>query len=133
MFRIQNVRNQISNRPAMFTLDIDWSTAPGFDSLPMDSTYVKMVLYSFNSVEVNQIFSPTKETVWFPDSTVIFEKKYSLTRPHADFLRAMVSETAWRGNYFDVESANVPTNLSEGAIGFFGGAAVETVTIVVHH
>jgi hypothetical protein len=43
----------------------------------------------------------------------------------------MLSETEWRGGVFDVQRANVSTNLSEGAIGFFASCTIVTDTTVV--
>ena len=43
----------------------------------------------------------------------------------------MLSETEWRGGLFDVKRANVITNLSEGAVGFFAVSTVVTDTTTV--
>jgi hypothetical protein len=85
-------------------------------------------LHSFDAV---QIFSPDKEKIYFPKNTTIIQKKYSLSNEHAEFIRSLLFETEWRGGFFDVEAFNVSTNLSEGAVGYFGVSTVLTDTIEV--
>ena len=50
---------------------------------------------------------------------------------YQEYLRSLLSETEWRGGVFDVEKANVKTNMSEGAIGFFAVTTVVSDTITV--
>ena len=62
---------------------------------------------------------------------MISRKKFSASPAYKAFLRGVLSETEWRGGVFDVERANAPTNLSEGAIGFFAVSTVVSDTTVV--
>jgi hypothetical protein len=43
----------------------------------------------------------------------------------------MLLETNWTGGLFTVAPANVGTNLSEGAFGFFGACAVTELSVIV--
>lgn len=116
---------------AMFELMIDWSHVPEYSSLPEDSTKAKQYYYSLKTLDVNQIFSPPREIVYFPEGTQIIKKKYSLTPEHEKFIRSVLIETQWSGGFFDVEEGNVFTNLSTGAFGYFGACSVVSDTITV--
>ena len=131
LYRIGSINDVYDSEPSMWMVLMDWSNVPGYDSLDYSSNHAKLMAYTFSSIDVNQIFAPSKESIPFPEGTIIIEKKFSLTEEHADFLRALVSETNWRGGFFDVSAANLPTNLSEGAIGYFGASTVVVDTIVV--
>ncbi|MDD5570309.1 MAG: DUF4249 family protein [Bacteroidales bacterium] len=119
------------NHPAMWELSLDWSNLPAYiDSLP-EKCKAKFMYYSLPTIDVSEVLPPEIEKVSFPAGTKIVERRYSLTPEHVEFLRALLSETTWSGGLFDSAHSNVPTNLSEGAAGFFGACAVTTVTIYV--
>ena len=122
---------QESEEPAMVEVWLDWSHLSGFKDRPSDETHAKLVFYSLNSIDVNEMFKPAKETVLFPAGTKILRKKYSLSDDHQKFLRTMLSETEWNGGVFDVLPGNVYTNLSEGAVGFFAVSTVVSDSTVV--
>jgi hypothetical protein len=109
---------------AMFQIELDWSIAPGYENQNPDSCRAKVFYYTLPTLDVSELFAPTMEKITFPQGTVITERRYSLTDEHAAFLRALLLETTWYGGYFNTASANVPTNLSAGAIGFFGACGV---------
>lgn len=110
---------QESDEPSMVEVYLDWSHLSGYKDKSTDENQAKLVFYSLNSIDVNEMFKPGKETVLFPGGTKILRKKYSLSDDHQKFLRTMLSETEWKGGVFDVLPGNVYTNLSEGAVGFF--------------
>ncbi len=122
---------QESEEPSMVEVYLDWSHLPGYKDKPADETQAKLVFYSLNSIDVNEMFKPGKETVLFPMGTKILRKKYSLSDDHQKFLRTMLSETEWNGGVFDVLPGNVYTNLSEGAVGFFAVSTVVSDSTVV--
>lgn len=93
----------------------------------------KVIYYSLHSFDNVQIFSPEKEKIYFHVNTTIIQKKYSLSDEHAKFIRSLLYETEWRGGFFDVEAANVSSNISEGAVGFFGASTVLVDTIKITH
>ncbi|MEO5600909.1 MAG: DUF4249 family protein [Cyclobacteriaceae bacterium] len=84
----------------------------------------KVIFYDLKTIDVNEIYKPDKEAFFFPKQTTVFRKKYSVSPAYKIFLRSMLSETEWRGGVFDVQRENVPTNLSEGAVGFFAVCSV---------
>lgn len=129
LFRIVWVANTYNaRRAAMYEIQLDWSGVAGYEHLPKDSTTARLIYYTLPTLDVNQIFAPALETVLFPPGTIITETRYSLTDEHAGYIRALLSETAWQGGYFNSASANLPTNLSGNGIGYFGACAVTTKT-----
>jgi len=117
-----------SDIPSMIEIYLDWSHYNRYDTLYDGTGRAKMVYYTLNTIDVAEIFKPEKENIYFPEGTQIIRKKYSLSPEHQEFVRSLLSETEWRGGYFDVLSGNTITNLSEGALGFFGVSAVTTDT-----
>jgi hypothetical protein len=117
--------------PAMYEVQLDWSTAPGYKNENPDSCKAKLFYYVLPTIDVSELFAPGIETITFPYGTSITERRYSLTDEHAAFLRALLLETTWQGGYFNTASANIPTNLSAGAMGFFGACGVTEKTKIV--
>ncbi len=91
----------------------------------------EVVYYDLKTIDVNEIYKPGKADFNFPLNTVVIRTKYSVSPSYKAFLRAMLSETEWRGGVFDVQRADVPTNLSGGAIGFFAVSTVVSDTTVI--
>lgn len=129
LFRLVWVANTYNaNRLAMYEVLLDWSMADGYEHLPYEETHARLLYYTLPTLDVNQVFAPSSEMVLFPPGTHITEKRYSITESHAAFLRALLSETNWQGGLFNVASANLPTNLSNNARGYFSACAVTTKT-----
>jgi hypothetical protein len=82
------------------------------------------------TLDVSQMFAPAMETVLFPKGTIITEKRYSLSTQHAAFIRALLAETNFQGGLFNSVPSNLPVNLSNNGIGFFGASAVTIKTRV---
>jgi len=120
--KVQVSYNPVSN--AMFEILLDWSAAPGYENEKPDSCKAKLYYYTLPTIDVSEVLAPTLEKITFPSGTVITERRYSLTDEHAAFIRALLLETTWQGGFFNTASANVPTNLSAGALGFFGACGV---------
>lgn len=116
---------------AMYEIRLDWSSAPGYENQNPDSCRAKLFYYVLPTIDVSELFAPGIEKVTFPLGTTISERRYSLTNEHAAFLRALLLETTWQGGYFNTASANIPTNLSIGAMGFFGACGVAEKTEIV--
>jgi len=110
---------------SMYEIDIDWSHL-----IPSDTSRAKLFYYTFNTLDVNEIFRPPKKTVIFPKGSIVIEKKYSLNPEFADYFRALLMETEWQGGVFDEASASLPTNIDNGGLGFFGVCAVLSDTLV---
>lgn len=113
-----------SDIPAMKEYYLDWSDVPGYDTLPPEENHAFYRYYSLQNIDANALFKPGEEQITFPRGTRIQRIKYSLTPAYQEYLRAMLSETAWRGSIFDVEPGNPPGNISGGAAGFFTACTV---------
>jgi hypothetical protein len=109
---------------SMVEIWLDWSHLPAFSGQPAGSTRARIVYYTVKSIDVNKIFRPDKERVFFPLGTRVYRRKYSMNPFQEEFVRTMMAETEWRGGWFDVQPGNVQTNLSEGAVGYFSGSMV---------
>jgi len=132
LYHIEWIANSYSNvNFAMWEILIDWSHLPEYQNFNPDSCRKKLYYYTLPSIDVNQIIAPAKEKISFPAGSIITERRYSLTFEHANYLRALLLETTWQGGFFDVERSNVPTNLSKGAIGFFGASYVNELSLIV--
>ena len=110
---------------AMYEINIDWSHISS-----VEPNRAKLFYYTFSTVDVSQLFTPTKEAVVFPKGSIVIEKKHSLNDDFADFYRALVIETEWQGGVYDERSASLPTNISNGGLGFFGVSAVLSDTLI---
>lgn len=131
MYKIDYVAEQYTSDTAMYHIEIDWTHVPGYDSVDIKKKTAKIFYYSLPSIDVSELFAADKEQIFFPEGTIITQTKYSLSDEHAEFIRTLLSETEWRGGFFDVAPGNVATNLSEGALGFFGACTVTSITIRV--
>ena len=132
LYHVDWVANAFSSQDAaMWELLIDWSVVPGYEHLDSISNHARMLFYTLPTLDVSEVFAPQMEAIWFPAGTVITERRYSITPEHAEFIRELLLETNWTGGLFNVAAANVTTNLSNGAIGFFGTCAVTELSVIV--
>ncbi len=58
-------------------------------------------------------------------------EQHRISKETYDTYYAMMLETEWRGGIFDSPPANVPTNLTNGALGFFMTSAEDRMSVVV--
>jgi hypothetical protein len=119
-----------SGDPAMIEVYYDWSSVPSYCT-SYGHCQAQENYYVLNNVDVNNTFGPNTDTIFFPASTKIIRKKYSLSEEHQAFIRTLLIETAWRGGIFDVQQGNVLTNISNGARGFFAACMMISDTTVV--
>jgi hypothetical protein len=108
---------------------VSWENTNG--CTPATSCKGDIVYYDLKTIDVNEIFKPEKKDFAFPLNTVVIRKKFSVSTAYREFLRGLLSETQWRGGVFDVQRANVSSNLSEGAIGFFAVSTVVADTTLI--
>lgn len=85
--------------------------------------------YRLNTTDVNEFFKPASEILLFPGNARIIRQKYSLSPDHQKYIRGMLSETEWKGGWFDVLPGNLYTNISRGGSGFFAASSVLTDTV----
>ena len=116
---------------AMYEADISWSHL--LDSVYADSvSTAKLMYYTFNTIDVSYVIFPQdKEEVYFPLYSKAVVKKYSLTDEYASFLRALLAETEWQGSLFEDARGNLPGNISNGGLGYFGVCSVISDTLIV--
>ena len=119
------------NGPSVIRMELDWSHVRGYDTLPGADNHALIYHYTLESIDVNRMFPPDRERVYFPPGTIVYREKESVSRSYEEFLRGMLSETDWRGGVFDVLPGNARTNLSEGAIGFFTACDIIRDTIII--
>ena len=103
--------------------DITWKDTPACQSNACEGL---LFFYDLKTIDVNEGTKPQQEEFVFPAGSTVARKKYSVSPEYRHFLRAMLSETEWHGGVFDVDRANAPTNLTNGAIGFFAVCTVIT-------
>jgi hypothetical protein len=108
---------------------IDWRGTPSCTN--PTACMAKLMYYDLKTIDTNEIFKPAAVDFVFPPQSTIIRRKFSVSAEYRDFLRSMLSETQWRGSVFDVQRDNPPTNLSEGAIGFFTVSTVVSDTLKI--
>ncbi|MCK4922075.1 MAG: DUF4249 family protein [Bacteroidales bacterium] len=113
-----------SNNPSMIRYIADFTD---FST----GTSQQSVFYNYNlsTVDVNEFFKPAKESLSFPANTRIIRMKYSLAPDHERYIRSLLSETEWKGGWFDVMPGNLHTNLSAGGVGYFGASSLVIDTV----
>ena len=131
-YYIDWVANAFSSQDAsMWEVLINWSGVPGYEQADSLHTHARLLFYTLPTLDVSEVFAPRMETTLFPAGAIINERRYSLTPEHAEFIREMLLETNWTGGLFSVAPANVVTNISNGALGFFGACSVYELSLTV--
>lgn len=85
-----------------------------------------MTYFSFPGVDPDNVVPTFSDDLQFPPGSVLRQTKYSLSQQHYLFIRAVLLEVKYYGGFFGSTRGNVPTNLSEGALGFFGACAAHS-------
>ncbi len=114
-----------SPEPSMVRYIVEWPV----DSLPGQKETVVFYHYTLSTIDVNQVFKPGAEKLSFPADASIIREKYSLSPGYESFIRSLLSETEWKGGWFDVLPGNLTTNLTGGAVGYFSACSVLTDTV----
>jgi hypothetical protein len=110
--------------PSMTRYTVEWQN-PDLNEIQKSVFYH----YTISTVDVNQFFQPEKESLIFPENSRIIREQYSLSPDHEQFIRTLLSETEWKGGWFDVFPGNLHTNLSRGGVGYFGASSLVTDTV----
>lgn len=116
---------------AMYQVDISWTHL--IDPEIIDTvTYARMFRYTLNTVDVNNVIFPQdKEEVYFPKGSYLIAQKFSVNDDYGNYLRALLAETEWQGSLFEEIRGNLPTNISNGGLGYFSACSVVADTLVV--
>ncbi len=120
-----------SGQPSMLEVYYDWSEIPDYCT-EYGYCQAQETFCNLDNIDVNNIYAPPRQIIWFPAGTSIIRKKYGLSEDHQAFLRSLLMETEWCGGIFDVQHGNVPTNLSNGAIGYFAVCMVVSDTLYIN-
>lgn len=115
----------------MLEINYNWTEVSEY-CFEYGNCFAQESFYTLDIVDVNEIFAPPKQIIWFPLGTIIIRKKYSLSKDHQEFIRSLLMETEWRGGIFDVQHGNVPANISNGALGCFAVCMVISDTLNVN-
>jgi hypothetical protein len=110
---------------AMYEFIIDWNNI-----LPGDTTRAKLLHFVFNAINIAQLFGPEQEFFVFPKGSIVYKSKYALSDDYAVYLRSLVIESKWKGGFFEESSGNLPSNISNGALGYFAVCTVQRDTII---
>ena len=114
----------------MYEADISWGHLPVYASDSL--TKARLTFYTLNTIDVSYIIFPQdKEEVYFPYGSIAILNKYSLTDEYAAYLRALLAETEWQGSIFEDARGNLPSNISNGGLGYFSACSVIADTVVV--
>jgi hypothetical protein len=113
---------------SMIEVTYNWASNNDYTAI-YGSSLAKQWFYILNNVDINEVIGSDKEIIYFPEGTLITRRRYSLTGQHQTFIRSLLMETEWRGGVFDVQQGNVITNISNGALGFFGACTVVEDTV----
>lgn len=109
---------------------VSWINTPQCKSTD-ELCVAKEINYDLKTIDANEIYKPDKIKIVFPAGTIILRQKYSVSPGYRAFLRAILSETEWRGGIFDIQRANAVSNLGEGAVGYFALSTVVSDTTLV--
>lgn len=120
-----------ANQFAIYEVLIDWSHLPAYDTLEYNRNHARVLAYTLPTIDVNEILPSGTEQVVFPKGSKINMRRYSINYDHALFIRSLLTETVWNGNYFDTRSGNVSGNFSHNAYGYFSACGVTQVSLVV--
>jgi hypothetical protein len=119
---LYRINPQNGSDPSMTRYIVEWNDSSGAHS----SVFYH---YQIQSVDVNEFFKPATESLEFPGNARIIRQKYSLSPNHQRFIRSLLSETEWKGGWFDILPGNLHTNLSAGGAGFFAASSLVVDTV----
>jgi len=122
--------DQTSDDPSIVQVYYDWSHLVN-ESLKEEARALSYY-YSLSTIDVNEMFKPDQEKVYFPAGSVVFRKKFSVSETYQNFLRSMLMETEWKGGIFDVLPANIPSSNQGRAVGFFAASSVVSDTNLIY-
>lgn len=120
-----------AEKPAVWEIFLDWSKVPGYEETDSSLCKARLEFFTLPTLDVSEIFAPEMQKIYFPAGTQITENRYSVTPGYAEFLRTLLLETNWQGGLFNTAPADVITNLSPGARGYFTACSVTTVYLTV--
>jgi hypothetical protein len=109
-------------QPCIYKVELDWSHLPLYYYATYDESHATLYYYTLTSLDVSEIFPPTNHFHAFPEGTKVKQTRYMINAEHENYIRALLMETTWNGGYFGTAHGNLPTNISNNGIGFWGSA-----------
>lgn len=82
-------------------------------------------------VDGNYINGLEMDNVYFAMGDTVRLQMRGIPEETLDFFVAVMLETVWRGGPFDGPPANIPSNVSNGAVGHFSAASVVSKEIII--
>ena len=82
-------------------------------------------------VDGNYINGLEMDNVYFAMGDTVRLQMRGIPEETLDFFVAVMLETVWRGGPFDGPPANIPSNISNGAVGHFSAASVVSKEIII--
>ena len=101
------------------------------NGVPIRDTLTEITFVEDDFVNGNYIAGWQFETVDAVPGDTILVEQLSINEEAFNIFTAIMLETDWRGGLFDSPPANVPSNVSNGALGYFGAAGRSEYTIVI--
>lgn len=90
-----------------------------------DFPKVELPYYTHPAIEANGLLLfEAIDNKCLPYGTIFRHRKFSLSPEHYTYLKAVFSETDWRGGLFTTAPADPPGNFDGEVLGFFGACAV---------
>jgi len=104
------------------------------NNIPQTDTLRRIVFQDdaiFNGNQINDIpiFHIFQNNLTIGDTVTLYQ--YSTDKNYIDFIMGYMYETDWRGSPFDGPPANPPSNLTNGAIGYFYASDVSIMSRIV--
>jgi hypothetical protein len=90
------------------------------------------VVYSFPGVEADGLIPRTASVFKFQSGDTIIQSRLSMSREHYLFSRALLLQAKYFGGVLGAVPADLPTNMSEGAVGFFSASAEVSRAIIIN-
>jgi hypothetical protein len=85
---------------------------------------VQTVSYQFPGVEANGLLPRTADPLRFQPGDTLVESRASMSEDYSRFMRALLIQAEYFGGVLGTVPADLPTNVSGGAVGFFATSAV---------
>lgn len=82
----------------------------------------KIVFYQFPGVEANGLIPRLSEPFVFFKTDTLKQSRLSMSEAHYKFIKALLIQSEYFGGALGTVPADLPTNLSEGAVGFFSAS-----------
>lgn len=85
----------------------------------------------FDGAELEDYIIEAFEIEYMETGDTITLEQHGISEAYFDMILALVEQTQTQGGLFDPPPANVPTNLTGGALGFFAAASVSEKTTII--